>query len=128
MCARAASAMTDRSHRELGMEMCYPPRNPAAEEGPPPVREYGATAEAPYAGEEPQQMSLTYMPWELVAGTPVADPANEPWPGGTPAQLASLGHPVTHVEESVKRACPRRRKSIRLGLLPVSPSSRSPGG
>jgi GntR family transcriptional regulator len=59
-----------------------------------------------YAGDEPQQMSLTYMPWELVAGTPVADPGNEPWPGGTPAQLASLGHPVTRVEESVKARMP----------------------
>jgi GntR family transcriptional regulator len=51
-------------------------------------------------------MSLTYLPLELVAGTPVADPANEPWPGGTPAQLASLGHPVGRVEESVRARMP----------------------
>jgi GntR family transcriptional regulator len=59
-----------------------------------------------YAGGDPQQMSLTYLPLELVAGTPVADPANEPWPGGTPAQLASLGHPVGRVEESVRARMP----------------------
>ncbi len=59
-----------------------------------------------YAGGEPQQMSRTYLPLELVSGTPVADPQNEPWPGGTPAQLASLGHPLTRLEESVKARMP----------------------
>jgi len=39
---------------------------------------------------------------EFVASTPVADPAEEPWLGGTPVQLASRGHPLTRVEESVK--------------------------
>ncbi|SEF80067.1 transcriptional regulator, GntR family [Thermomonospora echinospora] len=55
---------------------------------------------------EPQQISVSYLPWSLVEGTPVADPAREPWPGGTPAQLASLGRPVTRVEESVQARMP----------------------
>lgn len=58
------------------------------------------------AGGDPQQMSHTYLPMDLVAGTPVADPENEPWPGGTPAQLASLGHPLSRVEESIKARMP----------------------
>jgi GntR family transcriptional regulator len=59
-----------------------------------------------YARGDPQQISVNYLPWELVAGTPVADPDREPWPGGTPAQLAFLGHPVTRVEEGVRSRMP----------------------
>src|SRR5262249_25269776 len=42
-----------------------------------------------YARGEPQQISISCYPLDLVAGTPVADPDNEPWPGGNIAQLAS---------------------------------------
>jgi GntR family transcriptional regulator len=59
-----------------------------------------------YAKGEPQQISVNYLPWDLVADTPVADPNREPWPGGTPAQLAFLGHPVTRVEEAVRSRMP----------------------
>ncbi len=44
-----------------------------------------------YARGEPEQLSVNYLPLDLVADTPVADPAREPWPGGTFAQLAVLG-------------------------------------
>jgi GntR family transcriptional regulator len=59
-----------------------------------------------YARGEPEQISINFLPLELVAGTPVADPAREPWPGGTLAQLAYLGHPVSRVEESVSARMP----------------------
>jgi GntR family transcriptional regulator len=59
-----------------------------------------------YARGHPQQISVNYLPWDVVAGTPVADPDREPWPGGTPAQLAFLGHPATRVEESVRSRMP----------------------
>lgn len=59
-----------------------------------------------YVDERPEQVSTSYLPLELVKGTPVADPSNEPWPGGTIAQLASLGRPVTRVEESVRARMP----------------------
>lgn len=59
-----------------------------------------------YARGEPQQISVNFLPWALVGDTPVADPANEPWPGGTLAQLAYLGHPPTRVEESVRSRMP----------------------
>ncbi|MEV8400717.1 hypothetical protein [Streptomyces niveus] len=39
----------------------------------------------------PAQMSTSYVRWSDVAGTTVADPVNEPWPGGTRAQFGSLG-------------------------------------
>jgi GntR family transcriptional regulator len=74
-----------------------------------------------YAGDEPQQMSRTYLPLELVAGTPVADPQNEPWPGGTPAQLASLGHPLSRVEESIKARMPTPEEMETLHIAPGVP-------
>lgn len=59
-----------------------------------------------YARSEPQQVSISVYPLDLVAGTPVAEPDNEPWPGGNIAQLASIGVTVTRVEESVTARMP----------------------
>jgi GntR family transcriptional regulator len=59
-----------------------------------------------YVDERPEQISTSYLPMELVRDTPVADPGNEPWPGGTMAQLASLGQPVSRVIESVRARMP----------------------
>jgi GntR family transcriptional regulator len=59
-----------------------------------------------YVDERPEQLSVSYLPMELVRDTAVADPANEPWPGGTIAQLASLGRHVTRVEEAVRARMP----------------------
>lgn len=75
-----------------------------------------------WARGEPQQISVNYLPWELVAGTPVADPGREPWPGGTPAQLAYLGHPPTRVEEAVRARMPspEEAETLRMpGGVPV---------
>jgi len=49
----------------------------------------------------PQQLSTSYLPAALVDGTPLADPAHEPWETWTIEQLAALGVRVTAVEESV---------------------------
>jgi GntR family transcriptional regulator len=59
-----------------------------------------------YDNDQPTQMSTSYLRWSDVAGTPVADPINEPWPGGTRAQLGSLGIRVTRVTESFTAAMP----------------------
>ncbi|MEW2356189.1 GntR family transcriptional regulator [Spirillospora sp. NPDC029432] len=75
-----------------------------------------------HARGEPQQISVNYLPWEVVGGTPVADPANEPWPGGTLAQLRFLGHPPTRVEESVgsRMPTPEEAETLRMsGGVPV---------
>jgi GntR family transcriptional regulator len=74
-----------------------------------------------YARGEPQQISVNYLPWDLVAGTPVADPAREPWPGGTPAQLAYLGHPATRVEEAVRSRMPTTDERETLRIAPGVP-------
>jgi GntR family transcriptional regulator len=73
-----------------------------AEPGTPLLRRYFVF----HARGEPEQLSVNYLPLALVAGTPVADPAREPWPGGTVAQLAYLGHPVSRVEEAVSARMP----------------------
>jgi GntR family transcriptional regulator len=75
-----------------------------------------------YARGEPQQISVNFLPWEVVEGTPVADPAREPWPGGTPAQLAYLGFPATRVEEAVTARMPTPEEAETLwmtGGVPV---------
>ncbi|MFF0153157.1 GntR family transcriptional regulator [Micromonospora sp. NPDC005203] len=47
----------------------------------------------------PQQMSVSCLLLDMVAGTPVADPDKEPWPGGNTSQLYSLGHTITGIRE-----------------------------
>lgn len=54
----------------------------------------------------PQQTSTSYLLLAMVAGTPVADPANEPWPGGNTAQLHSLGVTVTGIRERIRARMP----------------------
>lgn len=49
----------------------------------------------------PCQMSRSCVLVSDVAGTPVEDPACEPWPGGTPAQMASIGLSVSRFREVV---------------------------
>jgi GntR family transcriptional regulator len=83
---------------------------------------FGAEPEAPllrrhfvcYARGEPEQISISYLLLDLVGDTPVADPAREPWPGGTFAQLAFLGHPVSRVEESVSARMPTEPEALTL--------------
>jgi GntR family transcriptional regulator len=58
-----------------------------------------------YASGVPSQMSRSCLLARDVEGTPVADPHNEPWPGGNIGQLRSLGIEVNGdiVEETAVR-------------------------
>ncbi|MGY4917473.1 GntR family transcriptional regulator [Streptomyces sp. 900116325] len=67
-----------------------------------------------YDNDQPTQMSTSYVRWADVAGTPVADPINEPWPGGTRAQMASLGMNVTRITESFTAAMPTEVEAATL--------------
>ncbi len=72
--------------------------------------------------DQPTQMSTNYVRWSDVAGTPVADSTNEPWPGGTRAQLGSLGIRVTTVTESFTVGMPTEAEATTLrigGGVPV---------
>ncbi|MFE1071010.1 GntR family transcriptional regulator [Streptomyces sp. NPDC058783] len=70
-----------------------------------------------YSNDVPTQMSTSYVRWGDVAGTPVADPIHEPWPGGTRAQLESLGHRIVRVTESLTGGMPTpgEVEALRLG-------------
>jgi len=74
-----------------------------------------------YDDGAPQQMSTSYVRWDDVAGTPVADPIHEPWPGGTPAQLASLGIVVARVTEAVTARLPTAAEADALRISPSVP-------
>lgn len=80
-----------------------------------------------HARARPQQMSTSYLPLDLVQNTPIADPDNEPWPGGNIAQLATLGITVTRVDESVSSRMPTPSESRTLRIasgVPVLTISR----
>ena len=74
-----------------------------------------------FDGSLPQQVSMSYFPLDLVAGTPVADPQNEPWPGGSIAALASLGVTVTEVRELVGARMPQPEETRSLSVATGTP-------
>jgi GntR family transcriptional regulator len=69
-----------------------------------------------YADGQPRQASVSYLLADMVRDTPVADSANEPWPGGTIAQLATLGIEVTAVNETVSARMPAPAERQRLQI------------
>lgn len=69
-----------------------------------------------YDNDQPTQLSTSYVRWSDVAGTPVADPINEPWPGGTRAQLAHLGIRVTRITESFTTGMPTEEEAATLRI------------
>ena len=69
----------------------------------------------------PAQLSDSYLPYDLVKGTPVEDPENEPWPGGILAQLRSLGVEVREITEDVATRTPTPDEMQELGLRPGMP-------
>jgi GntR family transcriptional regulator len=69
-----------------------------------------------YDNDQPTQMSISYVRWSDVEGTPVADPINEPWPGGTRAQMASLGIRVTAITESFQAGMPTELEAATLRI------------
>lgn len=75
-----------------------------------------------YAKGEPTQMSRPCLLASDVEGTPVADPEREPWPGGTLAQLRSIGIVVDDITESVaaRMPTPDEIATLRIGSgIPV---------
>ncbi|MFJ4785522.1 GntR family transcriptional regulator [Streptomyces sp. NPDC088794] len=69
-----------------------------------------------YDSDQPTQMSTSYVRWADVADTPVADPINEPWPGGTRAQMASLGIRVSAITESFQAGMPTDLEAATLRI------------
>jgi GntR family transcriptional regulator len=67
------------------------------------------------------QLQTSVIPLELVAGSPVADPARQPWPGGTIAELHSVGLVVTRVLEEVQVRVPTAIERKMLNLEVTGP-------
>lgn len=69
----------------------------------------------------PVQLQESVIPLELVAGTPVADPGRQPWPGGTIAELWSVGLVVTGVVEEAKSRTPTAAERRALDMAAPGP-------
>ena len=67
------------------------------------------------------QLQTSVIPLELVAGTPVADPDRQPWPGGTIAELYSVGLVVSRVLEEVLVRQPTARERQVLNMDVAGP-------
>lgn len=65
---------------------------------------------------EPHRKSHSYLLLDAVKGTPITDPDNEPWPGGTMAQLDSVGMRVTAVDEIVRSRMPTPQEAVELDI------------
>ncbi|MBG0833322.1 GntR family transcriptional regulator [Planomonospora sp. ID67723] len=69
-----------------------------------------------YSQDVPSQMSRSCLLAADVEGTPVADPHNEPWPGGNIGQLRTLGIEVDDITEETAIRMPIPEESSRLGI------------
>ena len=69
-----------------------------------------------YAKGKPVEVQRSAIPWDLAGGTALADPGQQPWPGGTMAELYSLGLEVTRVTHDVTTRAPKdeERKDLRM--------------
>lgn len=69
-----------------------------------------------YVNGRPVQLQRSAIPWEIAGNTPVAEVGRQPWPGGTIAELYSLGLEATWVEEEVRTRAPRdeERRALRM--------------
>jgi GntR family transcriptional regulator len=64
------------------------------------------------------QTSTAYLPYDLVKGSPVADPSQQPWLSDTIGNLARLDVRVDRVREEVVARAPTPQETIDLRLRP----------
>jgi GntR family transcriptional regulator len=64
--------------------------------------------------EKPVLLSTSYLPAELVRGTPITQ--ENTGPGGTYARLAELGHAPTHFREDLRARMPQPEETEALDL------------
>ena len=74
-----------------------------------------------FVADQPVQIQDSVIPLDLVINTPVIDPARQPWPGGTIAELFSVGLVVTRVVEEASARTPTaaERKTLEMAAGPV---------
>jgi GntR family transcriptional regulator len=69
-----------------------------------------------YAAGVPVQMRRSIMLASDVVGTDIADPAMQPYPGGTLSELWSLGHRLKYVVQGATTRAPTPREAEKLDL------------
>lgn len=68
---------------------------------------------------EPVELATSYLPFDLVDGTPICEP--NPGPGGIYARLEELGHQLAHFTEEVTARMPLPDEVRALRLTPGVP-------
>lgn len=66
-----------------------------------------------FADDEPLQMGVTFAPWAIVEGTPVADSADM-GSIGIYGQFDQLGHVITYIREEITARMPTSEEAERL--------------
>jgi GntR family transcriptional regulator len=66
-----------------------------------------------YADDEPVQIGVTFAPWAIVEGTPVADSADM-GPGGIYSQFDDCGHVITYIREEITSRMPSSEEAEQL--------------
>jgi GntR family transcriptional regulator len=73
-----------------------------------------------FADDQPVQIGLTYIPWEIAKGTPLTK-SGEPIPTGIYAYLESLGYTMTTIREEISARMPRHSEAAQLRVPPGVP-------
>jgi len=68
-----------------------------------------------YADDEPVQIGVTYAPWPIVEGSPVADSAQLD-PGGIYVHFEQAGHTVRRIREEVSARMPTPEEAHGLAI------------
>jgi GntR family transcriptional regulator len=66
-----------------------------------------------YADDEPVQIGVTFAPWTIVEGTPVADSADM-GPAGIYGQFDARGHVITYIREEITSRMPTNQEAEQL--------------
>jgi GntR family transcriptional regulator len=66
------------------------------------------------ADGQPMELATSYLPWDLVAGTPIVEP--NPGPGGIYARLEDMGHRLKRFTEDVSARVPLPEEARALQL------------
>ncbi|MGA4841814.1 GntR family transcriptional regulator [Streptomyces sp. G45] len=68
---------------------------------------------------KPVLLSVSYLPMDLVGGTPITRP--DTGPGGTYARLEELGHRPVRFREEIRSRMPNGEESAQLNMAPGTP-------
>jgi GntR family transcriptional regulator len=69
--------------------------------------------------DQPTEIATSYLPWDLVAGTPITE--ENPGPGGIYARIEELGHRLGHFTEEVTARMPTPEEARALRLAAGTP-------